>query len=91
MRGNDGEASHESLAERIMACQRHNRQVIDRSYIVETANDRYLDPDFRSIWGGFTLNQGEELRGHIVFEAPLGSEFSDFRWLAGDTAVVRYD
>ena len=65
--------------------------VIDRSYIVETANDRYLDPEFRLMWGGFTLNQGEELRGHIVFEAPLGSEFSDFRWLAGDTAVVRYD
>ncbi len=65
--------------------------VIDRSYIVETANDRYLDPEFRLMWGGFTLNQGEEIRGHIVFEAPLGSEFSDFRWLAGDTAVVRYD
>lgn len=65
--------------------------VIDRSYIVETANDRYLDTEFRLMWGGFTLNQGEELRGHIVFEAPLGSEFSDFRWLAGDTAVVRYD
>ena len=65
--------------------------VIDRSYVVETANDRYLDPEFRLMWGGFTLNQGEELRGHIVFEAPIGSEFSDFRWLAGDTAVVRYD
>ena len=65
--------------------------VIDRSYIIETANDRYLDPEFRLMWGGFTLNQGEELRGHIVFEAPVGSKFSDFRWLAGDTAVVRYD
>ncbi len=65
--------------------------VIDRSYIVETSpDDRYLDPDFRLMWGGFTLNQGEELRGHIVFEAPKGSEFTDFRWLAGDTAVVRY-
>ncbi len=66
--------------------------VIDRSYIVETSNnDRYLDPEFRLMWGGFTLNQGEELRGHIVFEAPAGSDFSDFRWLAGDTAVVRYE
>ena len=65
--------------------------VIDRSYQVETANDRYLDPDFRLMWGGFTLNQGEELRGHLVFEAPIGSQFSDFRWLAGDTAVVRYE
>ncbi len=65
--------------------------VIDRSYVVETTtNDRYLNPDFRLMWGGFTLNQGEELRGHIVFEAPIGSEFTDFRWLAGDTAVVRY-
>lgn len=64
--------------------------VIDRSYQVETANDRYHDPEFRLMWGGFTLNQGEELRGHLVFEAPIGSEFSDFRWLAGDTAVVRY-
>ncbi len=64
--------------------------VIDRSYQVETGNDRYLDPEFRLMWGGFTLNQGEELRGHMVFEAPIGSEFSDFRWLAGDTAVVRY-
>ncbi len=64
--------------------------VIDRSYIVDTPNDRYRDPEFRLMWGGFTLNQGEELRGHVVFEAPAGSEFSDFRWLAGDTAVVRY-
>ena len=74
-----------------MGCQRHNCRVIDRSYIVETANDRYLDPEFRLMQGGFTLNQGEELRGHIVFEAPVGSEFSDFRWLAGNTAVVRYE
>ena len=66
--------------------------VIDRSYIVETSpNDRYLDPEFRLMWGGFTLNQGEELRGHMVFEAPVGSKFSDFRWLTGDTAVVRYE
>ncbi len=66
--------------------------VIGRSYIVESSpNDRYLDPEFRLMWGGFTLNQGEELRGHIVFEAPIGSDFSDFRWLAGDTAVVRYE
>ncbi len=64
--------------------------VIARSYQVETSNDRYLDPEFRLMWGGFTLNQGEELRGHMVFEAPIGSDFSDFRWLAGDTAVVRY-
>ena len=66
--------------------------VIDRSYIIDAvSNDRYLDPEFRLMWGGFTLNQGEELRGHIVFEAPAGSKFSDFRWLAGDTAVVRYE
>ncbi len=64
--------------------------VLDRSKPITAKNDRYLDPDFRLMWGGFTLNQGEELRGHLVFEAPVGSEFSDFRWLAGDTAVVRY-
>ncbi len=65
--------------------------VIERSYQIEPTNDRYLDPEFRLMWGGFTLNQGEELRGHMVFEAPIGSDFSDFRWLAGDTAVVRYE
>jgi hypothetical protein len=65
--------------------------VIERSYIVDQSNDRYHDPEFRLMWGGFTLNQGEELRGHVVFEAPIGSQFSDFRWLAGDTAVVRYE
>ncbi len=64
--------------------------VVDRSYQVEVENDRYLDPAFRLMWGGFTLNQGEELHGHMVFEAPIDSNFSDFRWLAGDTAVVRY-
>ena len=64
--------------------------VLERSKIVEAVNDRYHDPEFRLMWGGFTLNQGEELRGHMVFEAPIGSNFSDFRWLAGDTAVVRY-
>ncbi len=64
---------------------------VARSSQVETGNDRYLDQDFKLMWGGFTLNQGEELRGHLVFEAPIGSDFTDFRWLAGDTAVVRYE
>ena len=63
---------------------------VARSSQVESGNDRYLDPEFKLMWGGFTLNQGEELRGHLVFEAPIGSDFTDFRWLAGDTAVVRY-
>lgn len=64
--------------------------IIDASYPVEGSERRNLRPDFRGMWGSITLNQGEQITGHMVFEAPVRSEFSEFRWLAGDTAVVRY-
>ena len=64
--------------------------ILDVSYTVEGGEDRYYSPDFKGMWGSVRLNQGEQITGHLVFEAPQGSEFSEFRWLSGDTAVVRY-
>ncbi len=64
--------------------------ILDASYTVESDDDRYYSSDFRGMWGSVKLNQGEQITGHLVFEAPVGSDFSEFRWLSGDTAVVRY-
>ena len=65
--------------------------ILDRSYSVEEQASRWFIPDFRAMWGSYTLNRGEQLSGHLIFEAPLGSEFSEFRWTAGgDSPRVSY-
>ena len=65
--------------------------ILERSYSVEEGASRWFVPDFRAMWGSYTLNRGEQLSGHLIFEAPLGSEFSEFRWAAGgDSPRVSY-
>ena len=65
--------------------------MLDRSYTVEVnPSSRWFVPDFRVMWGSYTLNRNEQLSGHLVFEVPSGSEFSEFRWAAGDSPRVSY-
>ena len=65
--------------------------ILDRSYTVEVnPSSRWFVPDFRVMWGSYTLNRNEQLSGHLVFEVPSGSEFSEFRWAAGDSPRVSY-
>lgn len=65
--------------------------ILERSYSVEEGASRWFVPDFRAMWGSYTLNRGEQLSGHLIFEAPAGSEFSEFRWAAGgDSPRVSY-
>ena len=65
--------------------------LLERSYSVEVdPSSRWHIPDFRAMWGSYTLNRNEQLSGHLVFEVPAGSEFSEFRWAAGDSPRVSY-
>ena len=65
--------------------------ILERSYTAEVEpSSRWFVPDFRIMWGSYTLNRNEQLSGHLVFEAPKGSEFSEFRWAAGDSPRVSY-
>ena len=40
--------------------------------------------------GPFELERGFGLEGALVFEAPIGAEFRDLRWKAGDSITVRF-
>lgn len=40
--------------------------------------------------GAFTLPRGNGVDGYMIFEAPAGTEFRDFRWRAGDSITIRF-
>lgn len=40
--------------------------------------------------GSFELQQGHGLNGYVIFEAPVGTEFRDMRWRAGDSITIRF-
>ncbi len=40
--------------------------------------------------GSFELLKGHGLDGYLVFEAPVGTEFRDMRWKAGDSITIRF-
>ena len=40
--------------------------------------------------GSFELLKGHGLDGYLVFEAPVGIEFRDMRWKAGDSITIRF-
>ena len=40
--------------------------------------------------GSFELLKGHGLDGYLVFEAPVGTEFRDMRWRAGDSITIRF-
>lgn len=64
--------------------------VIERSYPVEPEPTRAYVPEFKVMWGSYTINRNEQLTGHLVFEAPVGSEFAELRWLSVDAPRVTF-
>ena len=61
--------------------------------VVEGANGQRLVEE-RSMMvfvnGSFELQKGFGIEGWMVFEAPKGTEFRDFRWRAGDSITVEF-
>jgi len=47
-------------------------------------------PEFMPMWGSLTLDEGEQVVGMLVFELPEGSSFTELRWRASDSAVIKY-
>ncbi|MCH8116183.1 MAG: hypothetical protein IIB25_11980 [Chloroflexi bacterium] len=62
---------------------------IEAAYQAEN-NPLYNVAGFIPMWGSLQLNQGEEVAGMLVFELPKGSSFSELRWNASDSAIIRY-
>lgn len=62
---------------------------IEAAYLAEN-NPQYNVAGFIPMWGSIELNQGEEVAGMLVFELPEGSSFSELRWNASDSAIIRY-
>lgn len=54
------------------------------------AGQDYLERSTQFIQGSFELLQGHGLDGFLVFEAPVGVEFRDMRWRAGDSITFRF-
>ena len=52
--------------------------------------DKVNSPDFKPMWGSLTLDEGEQVIGMLVFELPEGSSFTELRWSASDSAVIKY-
>ena len=50
----------------------------------------YVERSTQFIQGSFELLQGNGLDGYMVFEAPIGVEFRDMRWRAGDSITFRF-
>ena len=50
----------------------------------------YIERSTQFIQGSFELLQGHGLDGYLVFEVPVGTEFRDMRWRAGDSIVFRF-
>ena len=53
-------------------------------------NAQYDVEGFIPMWGSLELNKGEEVTGMMVFELPKGSSYSELRWNASDSAIIRY-
>ncbi|MDP6666297.1 MAG: hypothetical protein QF357_02735 [Dehalococcoidia bacterium] len=62
---------------------------ISAAKISET-NARFNVSGFLPMWGSIQLNKNEEVTGMLVFEVPKGSSYSEFRWNASDSAIIRY-
>ena len=60
-----------------------------RVVVPEVSND-YIDRSTLFIQGSFELQKGHGLDGYLVFEAPVGTEFRDIRWRAGDSITFRF-
>lgn len=40
--------------------------------------------------GSFRLPQGNGIDGYLIFETPIGTQFRDLRWRAGDSITIRF-
>ena len=70
--------------------QNYNRfTTIDRT-LEANGVDKVNSPDFKPMWGSLTLDEGEQVIGMLVFELPEGSSFTELRWSASDSAVIKY-
>jgi len=61
--------------------------------VVEGANQQPLAeerPMTEFINGPFELQKGFEIEGLMVFEAPEGTDFREFRWRAGDFITIEF-
>ena len=50
----------------------------------------YIERTTTFLQGSFELLQGHGLDGFLVFEAPVGTEFRDVRWRAGDSITFGF-
>lgn len=62
-----------------------------RAQSTGSINPRMDVPGFIPVWGSLNLESNQVVEGYMVFEVPRDSTFSEFRWSATDSAVVRYD
>ena len=50
----------------------------------------YIERTTKFLQGSFELAKGHGLDGFLVFEAPIGTEFRDVRWKAGDSITFTF-
>lgn len=50
----------------------------------------YIERTTTFLQGSFELLQGHGLDGFLIFEAPIGTEFRDVRWRAGDSITFGF-
>lgn len=50
----------------------------------------YIQRTTYFLQGSFQLPQGNGIDGYLVFEAPIGTQFRDLRWRAGDSITIRF-
>ena len=50
----------------------------------------FIDRTTTFLQGSFELVQGHGLDGFLIFEAPIGTEFRDVRWRAGDSITFDF-
>lgn len=65
------------------------KNTITGAFLAEE-NAQFDVAGFIPMWGSLELKKGEEVAGMMVFELPKGSSFTEFRWNATDSAVIRY-
>ncbi len=50
----------------------------------------YIERTTKFLQGSFELLRGHGLDGFLIFEAPIGTEFRDIRWRAGDSITFTF-
>ena len=53
-------------------------------------DSEYIERSTLFLQGSFELAQGHGLDGYMVFEVPVGTEFRDMRWRAGDSITFQF-